>query len=543
VLSLFFIDEVAKYRQYSDAGEEGGEYARIFEEEYREYLARPELPFSPAYAEYVKSIDVTKTHNGYFSIDKKTKRLVNPETGKKSTEADDVDAYDLILKDKKRLLSLEEPTRFIFSHSALREGWDNPNVFVICTLKHSDSTISRRQEVGRGLRLSVDKNGDRQDSPATVHNINVLTVVASESYTDFVSALQRDISESLSERPRHANEAFFTGRTIMVNGNSVEISPQMAKHIYKYLVKNDYIDDDESITEEYHEAKRNGALVPLPDDLQPFQEGVFSLIDSVYSDVDLLRLVEDSRKIKTNPLNANFKKKEFQALWNRINRKAAYTVHFNSDELIKKSINALNRDLRVNRMKYMIQEGQQKDSVGYDDIVEGNSFKVRSTVMEDSEKTVLSAVRYDIIGEIGQTVKLTRKTVAEIISGIEKAVFSQYKMNPEHFISEAARLIKEQKATVIIEHLTYDTLSETHDIDIFTNSDSKQDFSNAGAPLKHHIYDYVITDSMIERKFAEELDTSSGVVVYAKLPKGFFLPTPVGAYNPDWAIAFKEGAG
>lgn len=248
VLTLFFIDHVAKYRIYEDGKEVGGEYAQIFEEEYNEYLRQPELPFDPAYQAYLKHVGVSKTHNGYFSIDKKSKHMVDPVTGKKSTETDDVDAYDLILKDKERLLSFEEPVRFIFSHSALREGWDNPNVFVICTLKHSDNTISRRQEVGRGLRISVNQLGDRQDDPATVHQTNVLTVVASESYKDFVTGLQRDISDSLSERPRIADEKYFTGKILKTDTGTLEVTPQMAKHIYKYLLRNDYTDDNDMIS-------------------------------------------------------------------------------------------------------------------------------------------------------------------------------------------------------------------------------------------------------------------------------------------------------
>ncbi|MBD1301022.1 restriction endonuclease subunit R, partial [Pseudomonas aeruginosa] len=208
------------------------------------------------------------THNGYFSIDKKSKHLVDPATSKKSTETDDVDAYDLILKHKERLLSFDEPVRFIFSHSALREGWDNPNVFVICTLKQSDDTTTRRQEVGRGLRLSVNQNGDRMDHPATVHDINELTVVASESYRKFVDALQKDISQSLSARPREASEKYFTGKVLQTSGGDMEVTPQMAKQIYRYLAKHDYTDDNDQITPAYHAAKKDEQLAELPEELK-----------------------------------------------------------------------------------------------------------------------------------------------------------------------------------------------------------------------------------------------------------------------------------
>lgn len=539
VLTLFFIDEVAKYRKYTEAGEEGGEYAKIFEEEYLN--CRNELPLlvESEYAQYLNQIEAERTHNGYFSIDKKTKRLIDPETGSRCTEADDVDAYDLILKDKERLLSFEEPTRFIFSHSALREGWDNPNVFVICTLKHSDSTVSRRQEVGRGLRLAVNQNGDRQDEPATVHDINVLTVIANESYTNFVSGLQQDIKESLSERPRIADVEYFTGKIIKTETGTVEITPQMAKQLYKYLVKNDYVDDQDHISQLYHDAVITESVAPLPDELSPYQEQIYQLIDSVFSDAKLPS-IEDGRNVRENPLNDNFHKKEFQELWNRINHKAVYSVYFDSAELIEKCVKALDDDLEVNQMQYTIQAGEQTKTISYEELNKGESFKVTETTTEKHRQSIHSTVKYDLIGKIAEPVQLTRKTVSEILRKINKARFVQFKMNPEHFISETVRIINEQKATMIIEHLSYDTLAEKHDSIIFTEAQSKQDFTNAGEPLKRHIYDYVITDSKNERKFVKELDTSNEVVVYAKLPRGFAIPTPVGNYNPDWAIAFDK---
>ena len=542
VLTLFFIDEVAKYRDYSQPDEKGI-YARIFEEEYRACINRLGLLFEPEYRKYLQKIDVEQTHNGYFSIDKKTRRLVDPKmnkTEKKKGEANDVDAYDLILKDKERLLSFDEPVRFIFSHSALREGWDNPNVFVICTLKHSDSTISRRQEVGRGLRIAVDRYGERQDDPATVHETNILTVVANESYNDFVSGLQKDIRESLSERPRVADAAYFEGKVIITPDGETRISPIMAKQIYRYLVKNDYTDDNDHISEKYLDDARDGSLAPLPDTLKPFENQIFELIDTVYSDARL-PVPENERHAKPNRLNENFKKKEFRELWSRINRKAAYTVHFDTDELVEKCIAAINQQLHVTPMRYKVQSGELKELLDHDAISEGKAFYQTATATETENISIHSAVKYDLIGKIVESVQLTRRTVAAILSRIDEQVFSQFRVNPEHFISEVSRLINEQKATVIIEHLSYDAINETHDIDIFTQAQTREDFTKAGAPLKRHIYDYVITDSKVERTFVNELDTSDEVVVYAKLPKGFFIPTPVGNYNPDWAIAFREG--
>lgn len=545
VLSLFFIDEVVKYRDYSQADEQG-EYARVFEEEYerliKEYLS--ELPLdNHEYREHLSELQTRRTHNGYFSIDKKNK-FVDPQVKTRGEEAglsDDVNAYDLILKDKERLLSFEEPVRFIFSHSALREGWDNPNVFVMCMLKHSDNTISRRQEVGRGLRLSVDQHGDRMDHPATVHDINVLTVVASESYKDFVASLQGEISDSLSARPRKADEAYFTGKIIKTETGTLEITPVMAKQIYRYLVKNDYTDDADQITTTYHTAKAGDNLAALPPELAPHAAQIFGLIDSVFSD-DQLPDVVDDRKPKTNPLNDNFKKKAFIELWNRINRKAVYRVEFDSNELIRKSITALEKELRVTPLQYTIQGGEQVDQATYEQLKTGQGFKVTETSTEAYNASIHSMVKYDLLGKLAENTQLTRKTIAQMLSGIQPIVFNQFKQNPEHFLAEAARIINEQKASIIVERLSYDEIADQHDIDIFTAGQSRQDFSKASQKLRNHIYDYVITDSDIERKFVTELDTSTEVVVYAKLPRGFLIPTPVGDYNPDWAISFKEGS-
>jgi type III restriction enzyme len=549
VLSLFFIDEVVKYRDYSQPDEKG-EYSRIFEEEYEiiknELLG--EFAFSEqekAYHDYIKGLESKRIHNGYFSIDKRTKHLTDPSVvirGEGAGQSDDVDAYDLILKDKEQLLSFNEPVRFIFSHSALREGWDNPNVFVMCMLKHSDNSISRRQEVGRGLRLCVNQNGDRIDDPAIVHNINVLTVIASESYKEFVRNLQKEISDSLSARPRKADEMYFTGKMIQTESGKMEITAAMAKQIYKYLLKNDYTDDADQISNVYYTAKNNATLAPLPTELAHHSEQIFKLIDSVFGESQLPDL-DDDRTSKVNPLNEiNFNKKEFQELWKRINYRAVYRVNFDSAELIKNSIKLLNAELRVTPLQYTIQEGIQAAQITDTQLKQGESFEAKSTVTSSLSASVHSSVKYDLLGKIAENVQLTRKTVAEILVGIDSLVFSQFRKNPEHFISEVSRLIHEQKATLIIEHLAYDQVAGTHDVSIFTADKSKKDFSKASKKLKKHIYDFAITDSKVERDFVEELDRSNEVIVYAKLPSKFLIPTPVGDYNPDWAISFVEGS-
>ncbi len=554
VLTLFFIDEVAKYRDYA-APDEKGEYARVFEEEYQSHLNEALDLDETAYVQYLKGIPVAKTHSGYFSIDKKSKRQVDPDVaarGENAGQSDDVDAYDLILKDKEALLSFPGPddspetrakrsVRFIFSHSALREGWDNPNVFVICALKHSDNTVSRRQEVGRGLRLSVNQSGERMDHPATVHDINVLTVVASESYKDFVAALQKDMSQALAERPRVADKAYFAGKVLTTATADVVVTEDMATDIEFFLIQNGYVDKKRLITEKYHQAKSEGTRVELPPELQPYTEQVFKLIDSVFSDQQLPQF-DDDRRPKQNPLNDNYDKQEFKALWNRINRKAAYSVRFDSAELVGKAATELNDHLRVTPLRYTIQRGEQADLTTYDGLKSGQGFVLKATETESNRQhSVHSAVKYDLVGKLAEGTQLTRRTVVDILKGLTAAVFAQFKTNPEHFMAEARRLINEQKATMIVEHLAYDPVEERYELDIFTAGQTKQDFSKSGAKLGRHIYDYVLTDSDNERRFVKELDTASEVVVYAKLPRGFLIPTPVGDYNPDWAIAFKQG--
>lgn len=548
VLSLFFIDEVAKYRDYSRE-DTLGDYARMFEEEYAairdEVLG--ELAIDAAAEEYQTYLcrdEVRRVHEGYFSIDKKTKHQIDGKVsgrGDDKGQSTDTDAYDLILKDKERLLSFAEPVRFIFSHSALREGWDNPNVFVMGMLKKSDNTVSRRQEIGRGLRLAVDQHGERMDNPVIVHDINELTVVTDESYTEFVTGLQREISESLAARPRKASPKFFMGKTIQTPSGESVIEEAVAQALYKYLVKNDYVNDDDTISDAYKQAKEDGTLAaPTSEVLKPVIDFVWPLIDLLYLD---LPVPTDDRKPKRIPLNeANFARKEFQALWGRINHRAVYQVEFDSDELIRNAVGHLDKHLNVATLQYVVQAGQQREQLEAGDLTSGSSFAVQTTQTHTETVSAGSQVKYDLLGEITEKTQLTRRTVAAILRGVTPGTFAKFRLNPEQFITEAARLINEQKATVIVEHLAYDVLEERFDSAIFTENQTAQDFSKAGSKLKKHVYDYVVTDSKIERDFVTELDTSHEVAVYAKLPRGFFIPTPVGDYNPDWAIAFTEGS-
>ena len=546
VLSLFFIDEVAKYRDY-EQDDDKGEYAHVFEEEYAALVEEVlgELPLeNDAYRKHLEGLHAAKTHQGYFSIDKKGKQIDGKikARGEDAGLSEDTDAYDLILKDKERLLSFEEPTRFIFSHSALREGWDNPNVFVICTLKQSDNTVSRRQEVGRGLRIAVDNAGNRVDDPATVHDINVLTVVASESYSDFVDALQKETVETLGSRPRKATLDYFKGKELSTEDGPVIVDEAMATALQFHLIKNGYVDETSAITDAWHDARDAETLAPLPEALQPYASQIVELVNTVFSGADL-PVPGNGSKVQTNALNeANFKKEEFQELWKRINRKAVYRVDFSSEELVTKCIAALNSGLNVTKLTYIVERGTQSGAITADTLKAGEGFDSTGTSQEQA-KSARSPVTYDLLQNIGEAAQLTRGTVAQILKGIDASVFGQFKDNPERFIAEAARLIREQKAAMIVEKLTYDAITGCYDTDIFTVR-GKQDFTHAVATPKKHIYDHVIADSgsKPEKDMAKALEDSAEVVVYAKLPKGFKIPTPIGDYNPDWAIAFDKAS-
>ncbi len=548
-LSLFFIDEVAKYRKYDEDGNELlGEYGKIFEQEYISVMNEYRTFLNPEYMAYLDSMEVQNVHRGYFSIDKKG-HATNSSLRRGTDMSDDISAYDLILKNKERLLSFEEPTRFIFSHSALREGWDNPNVFQICTLKHSDSTTQKRQEVGRGLRLCVNQSGNRMDAEGLgdkVQDINVLTVIASESYATFVDGLQKQTEAVLYDRPRKADIKYFAGKSIKLDGRIIKVDDRQAHVIYQYLIRNNYVDEEDNITKEYREDAKSGNLAPVPESLKAIEEGVHVLVQAIYDDSLLRAMFEDGNKPKVleNPLNDRFEKAEFQRLWTAINHKYAYTVDFDSEELIKKAISHIDSELYVSELLYTVTAAGQKDKVSADMVRSGSSFedtKSKTTALKNAHT---SQVPYDLLGKIAEGTVLTRRTVASILQGIRPDTFAMYKKNPEEFITKVIRLIKEQKATMIVEHITYDTIEGHYESSIFTAEKHNLTMDKA-YPAKKAIQDYIFTDGMaeksVERKFAENLDGADEVFIYAKLPKGFYIPTPVGHYSPDWAIVFHEG--
>ena len=561
VLSLFFIDEVAKYKYYDENGEHKGSYAKIFEEEFIKavdiYLNQ-QLQFeeNADFRKYLEKFTPSEIHSGYFSIDKKG-HAINSKEGREGNGSDDVSAYDLIMKNKERLLDLKEPVRFIFSHSALREGWDNPNVFQICTLRDSDAEIKKRQEIGRGLRLCVDQNGIRQDAEILgenlVHDTNVLTVIANESYESFANSLQAEFNEIIAKRPKDASASLFNGKIIQdASGEkTITLDDSAAADIYMGLVNTGLVDKvSKQLTDAYHslndEQKVQKVREAVGELYAPFAENINNILSSVY-DPKRGQLMSNSRKTETLHLDQEkFASKKFKELWDNINQKTYYTVEFDDSELIDRCVNSLNRNMRVTKTEVIITEGLLK-TAGKDKLeMYKNKIGIPIAVSEIANNTV----KYDIVSELSKShddggTSLTRKTIANILSRIEPSVFSLFKTNPEEFIHNAIQLINDQKASTVVEHIEYDQLNEKWDGgEIFINEGITGEYGhNLIDTPNHHLYDKLRYDSEVEKSFAQELDKSDAVEVYVKLPKRFYINTPMGNYNPDWAIAFKDEAG
>lgn len=551
VLSLFFIDRVEKYKQYDEDGHPfNGIYADMFEEEYNDIIGSMQLRAGDDdYIRYLEVISAHDTHAGYFSVDKKGKMTDSKLSDKKAGTSDDIDAYDLIMKNKELLLDRDpkkSPVRFIFSHSALREGWDNPNVFQICTLKQSSSEVRKRQEVGRGLRLCVNQDGERMDANVLgndVQSINVLTVIASESYDSFAKGLQTELADAVADRPVAVTADLFKDKVIVdAGGNEQVVDGDTAQAIYFDLIVNGYIDKKGVLTDKYYADKANGAI-QVAEEVADSRDSVINILDSVY---DSRAMQPENARDKNVELQVDPDKlamPEFKALWKRISPKSVYVVDFDTDELVNKAIASINRNLHVPKIFFKVETGAMDEIKSKDSLLDGSAFSKSKSSTYDSSKQIRvgSSVKYDLIGKLVGETGLTRKAVVAILTGIEKSVFEQFKFNPEEFIIKAAALINDEKATAIIQHITYNVLDEHYDTDIFTEPTIKGKLGTNAMKAQRHLYDHIVYDSTNERDFAADLDTNTDVAVYVKLPDSFYIATPVGHYNPDWAIAFYEG--
>lgn len=542
VLSLFFIDEVVKYRDYS-ASDQKGVYAKAFEEEYQQAISQLNL-FEEDYNKYLAKHKVVDIHKGYFSIDKKG-NFIDSKEKRGESGSDDESAYDLIMKNKEKLLGLSEPTRFIFSHSALREGWDNPNIFQICTLKHSQSTISKRQEIGRGLRICVNSNGDRMDTSVLegeFFDVNKLTVVASESYDSFARELQNEIVESLSERP--VKLTIDVLKDLVLNNDKGEkfvFDNQISMDLIFDLKTKGYVNESYQITDALIKDIADKKY-KVPEKLKGFETQVADLMTKIYTTANFKAAEnENANNVTADVLkpNENFAKKEFQDLWKKIKVKTVYEVDFDSDELIKKSAEAINKNLTVKKILVHITSGEQEDKIDESSLKSGESMKKQKNITEKAD-SLLGSLKYDLVAEITKETNLTRRTVVKILQNLRIDTFHNFKVNPESFIHGVVSLINSEKAATLINNIVYSKTDQSYDDSVFTINNFKGSLADNILEVKKHVHDYVKTGSKVERDFAKALETED-VLVYAKLPqgqKGFQIPTPLGNYSPDWAIVF-----
>lgn len=542
VLSLFFIDHVDSYKLYE--GEDSkGKFAKMFEEEYNRVLSEMLPSFmDEAYLRYLSDPRnaASKVHKGYFSMDKKSKMVESKERQGENEER----AFDLIMKDKERLLSLSEPVRFIFSHSALKEGWDNPNVFQICTLKNSDNETKKRQEVGRGMRLCVNQKGERQDADVLgdhVFDTNILTVIASESYEDFAKKLQTEMAEACADRPTVITPNLFEDKTYtMEDGTNGKLDINQARAIYNELIRQDYVNDEGTLTARYFDDKRNGSLdFGKSNDMK---DSIIAILDTVFT--RSIVKPEDGRKPKLAKFQKdNFAKKEFQELWKRINRRTYYQVNFDTSDLVKKSVKAVDDLLKVTEIRIVVEGGSMENIHDKESLEAGVAMTQGNIRTIHLTEAVGKGVTYDLIGQLVSATGLTRKTIVEILKGIKPATFSMFKMNPEEFIIKTARIINDCKALAVIQCIKYEKLNDEFSTDIFTENALRGKLGVNAIESVKSLYDLVVLDSMgTEKDFAESLEHEDDVVVYTKLPRGFYINTPMGKYNPDWAVAFREGS-
>ncbi|MBQ3727428.1 MAG: DEAD/DEAH box helicase family protein [Selenomonadaceae bacterium] len=512
VLSLFFIDEVAKYRLYDEQNfPRRGPYAKIFEEEYS--AAVKNFDGDDEYKKYLAGIAAADTHAGYFSVDKKN-RQVN------SKNSEDVDAYDLIMRDKEKLLDMRTPVRFIFSHSALREGWDNPNVFQICTLKQSSSDVRRRQEVGRGMRLCVNRDGERMDEDklgGEIHAVNVLTVVANESYGTFAAGLQSEIAEAIN-LPTKVTPNFFVGRKICGR----EVDEDFSRKIYNQLIKKDYVDDDGRLTEKFFTETERGEI-SFGEQFDSERESLIQIL----ADVGKVKYeIEDANKINVEAKldEGKLYGENFQGLWKKIRRRGFYSVEFDSGRLIAAAGAALKKNLSAAENFFVVESGSLNDAATFD--------REHSRVEKFSGAP--QTLTADLIGKLAEATELTRRDIAEVLKN-----FAPKKIDAENFVANAAKIIKEVKGAQLVDGITYTPLDEAHSIKIFFGTTKGRLNVNAVKTAKN-LYDHLISDSKVEKDFAAELEVADEVSVYVKLPNGFKIPTPLGNYNPDWAVVIRD---
>ena len=527
VLSLFFIDEVAKYRQYDEQGNAvKGEYALMFEEEYKRLAKHPD--YQSLFKEVDLSAAANEVHNGYFSIDKKkiggkTVEVLKDTSG--STAADD-DTYSLIMRDKEKLLSFSSPLKFIFSHSALKEGWDNPNVFQICNFSTRDTERWRRQTIGRGLRLCVNQKGERLRG----FEVNTLTVIATESYEQFAENLQRDIEKDTGIQFGIVKDHEFAGIGVgQENGGVAPLGFDASKALWAHLKSQGYIDSKGKVQDTLRTALKEGTLV-LPEQFSAQKEQIAAVLKKITGKLE----IKDADERKTVPVRKSvFVSPEFKALWDRIKHKTTYRVQFDNVQLIKKCIDALDVMPPVAKTRLLWKKAEMSITKAG---VDASEVSVSSPVAIDENGIELP----DVLTELQDRTQLTRKTIAHILT--ESTRLQDFKRNPQQFIELTADAINRCKRLALVDGIKYQRLGDDdyYAQELFETEELTGYLKNLVQDTQKSVYQHVVYDSAVERDFAEALEKNEAVKVYAKLPGWFKVPTPLGTYNPDWAVLIER---
>lgn len=512
VLSLFFIDKVANYRAYDADGKPvKGKYSTIFEKHYNELIRLPQY-------QHLGIHPVELLHDGYFSQDKKG--VLKDTNG--NTQADD-DTYALIMRNKERLLSIEEPLKFIFSHSALREGWDNPNVFQICTLNETRSVMKKRQEIGRGLRLPVNQNGERVFDD----NINKLTIVANESYDEFAAKLQTEYEEDCGVTFGKVPKLAFKGLVQLIDDVEITFTREQSESIWAELASRGFIDSTGKILPVFKPTEKDFTL-DLSGDYSQSEAEIITILQNYQLDRHI-RKDEEPKRLKINKLV--FLNPEFEKLWDRIKIRTTYQVEYDTPKLIANCIEAIGKMEKIEPV-----------SVSYKEAIidiEAKGITVQET--RANKYTVkFSGGLPDVIAYLQKQTELTRKTLVEIIAGSNR--IAEFAINPQKYMDELSAIVTHELHKLMIDGIKYEklTIGQTEWSMQLFRDDELKDYFEQCIPAGKSVFERVIYDSEIERKFVEELDKREDIKLFVKLPAWFKIETPIGTYNPDWAIVKHE---
>ncbi len=526
VLSLFFVDAVEKYRQYdTDGNMVKGPYAKIFEEEYKRYAAHPD--YVTLFKEVDLSAGVEDVHNGYFSIDKKggwTDTDENNQGNRDNAER----AYNLIMKDKEKLLSFETSLKFIFSHSALREGWDNPNVFQICALREMGTERERRQTIGRGLRLCVNQQGDRLRG----FEINTLTVVANEGYENFAKELQTEIENETGIRFGIVEDHQFAGLTVKAaDGSVAPLGVDKSKELQEHLRTTGYIDSKGKVQDKLKEALKNNTLV-FPLEFAAILPQVKEVLRKLSGRLEI-RNADERKQVKTR--QAVLHSSEFKALWDRIKQKTTYRVFFDNEALIEQCTKAI-QGIPVAKTRL---EWRKADiAIGKAGIEAKQTMTSAPVILEEMDIDLP-----DLLTDLQDKTQMTRKSIVRILK--ESGRLNDFKRNPQEFIERTAEAINRAKRMALVDGIKYQRLGEDeyYAQELFETEELTGYLKNMLLDVKRSVYEHVIYGSDTERTFAEQLEGNEAIKVYAKLPSWFKVQTPLGSYNPDWAVLVEKNGG